>query len=120
MGIITETGVQCRSTGTYRSAISKFHDPIHCTSVFLHNDKNPPQPKYTFIWNVKAVLNFLRKLPENDKLSDRLLALKKTMLLALLSASRMLEIPNLNMAYITKSSTAYTFCFRSCEFYNTA
>ena len=64
-----------------------------------------PQPKYPFIWDVKTVLD--RKLPGNN-LSDKLLTLKVSML-SLLSVSRVSEIPNLRVDYLTKHSCVYTF-----------
>ena len=63
----------------------------------------PPQPKYPFIWDVVTVLYFLRKLLGNDLLSDKLLTLKVSMLLSLLSASRASEITNLRVNYLTKA-----------------
>ena len=65
-------------------------------------NKRPPQPKYPFIWDVETVLDFLRKLPGNDLLSDKLLTLKVSMLLSLLSASRVSEYTNLRVDYLTK------------------
>lgn len=92
-----------------------FYDPNHAgnhSRVLGYFNLRAPQPRYTFIWDVETVSNFLRNLPENDQLSNKLLALKKTILLArLLSASRVSENTNLNMAYLTKSSTAYTLSF---------
>ena len=72
-------------------------------------NKRPPQPKYPFVWDVETVLDFLRKLPGNDLLSDKLLTLKVSMLLSLLSASRVSEITNLRVDYLTKHSSVYTF-----------
>ena len=72
-------------------------------------NKRPPQPKYPFIWDVETVLDFLRKLPGNDLLSDKLLTLKVSMLLSLLSASRVSEITNLRVDYLTKHSSVDTF-----------
>ena len=72
-------------------------------------NKRPPQPKYPFIWDVETVLDFLRKLPGNDLLSDKLLTLKVSMLLSLLSASRVSEITSLRVDYLTKHSSVYTF-----------
>ena len=51
-------------------------------------NKRPPQPKYPFIWDVEPVLDFLKKILGDDLLSDKLLTPKVSMLLALLSASR--------------------------------
>ena len=72
-------------------------------------NKRPPQPKYPFIWGVETFLDFLRKLPGNDLLSDKLLTMKVSMLLSLLSPSRVSEITNLRLDYFTKHSSVYTF-----------
>ena len=72
-------------------------------------NKRLPQPKYPFIWDVETALDFLRKLQGNDLLSDKLLTLKVSMLLSLLSASRVSEITNLRVDYLTKHSSVYTF-----------
>ena len=114
-----EKGLEYRTIGTHRSAISAFHDPIENIRVGNHPrvsalmsgifNKRPPQPKYPFIWDVETVLDFLRKLPGNDLLSDKLLTLKVSMLLSLLSASRVSEIINLRVDYLTKHSSVYTF-----------
>ena len=111
--------MECRTTGTLRSAISAFHDPIETIRVGSHPrasalmsgmfNKRLPQPKYPFIWDVETVLDFLRELPGNDLLSDKLLTPKVSMLLSLLSASRVSEITNLRMDYLTKHSSFYTF-----------
>ena len=114
-----EKRLKCRTIGTHRSAISAFHGPIENIRVSNHPrvsalmsgifNKRPPQPKYPFIWDVETVLDFLRKLPGNDLLSDKLLTLKVSMLLSLLSASRVSEITNLRVDYLTKHSSVYTF-----------
>ena len=71
--------------------------------------KRPPQPKHPFIWDVETVLDFQRKLPGNDLLSDKLFTLKVSMLLSLLSTSRVTEITISRMNYFTKHSSVYTF-----------
>ena len=65
-------------------------------------NKRPSQPKYPFIWDVETVLAFLKKLPRNDFLSDKLFTPKVSMLLALLPASRVSEVTNLKVDYLTK------------------
>ena len=92
-----EKGLEYRTIGTHRSAISAFYDPIENIRVGNHRRvsplmsgifyKRPPQPKYPFIWDAETVLDFLRKLPGNDLLSDKKL-MKVSMLLSLLSVSR--------------------------------
>ena len=83
MAELFEKGLENRTIGTHRSAISAFHDSIGNIRVGNHPrisalmsgifNKRPPQPKYPFIWDVETVLDFLRKLPGNDLLSDKLL-----------------------------------------------
>ena len=99
--------------------ISVFHDPIGNTRIGNHPrvsapmsgifSKRPPQPKYPFTWDVETVFDFIRKLPGNYLLSDKLLTLKVSILLALLSASRVSEMTNLTVDHLTKHSSVYTF-----------
>ena len=113
--------MECRTIGTQRSAISAFHDSIENIRVGSHPrvsvlmpgifNMKPPQPKYSFIWDVESVLDFPRKLRGNDLLSEKLLTLNVSMLLSLLSASKVSEITNLRVDYLTKHSCVYTFAF---------
>ena len=85
-----------RTIGIRRSVISAFHDPIENIRIGIQArvfalmsgifNKRNPQTKYSFIWDVETALDFLRKLPGNDLLSDKLFKLRVSMLLALLSA----------------------------------
>ena len=114
-----ENGLEYRTIGTHRSVISVFHDPIGNIRIGNHPrvsapmsgifNERPPQPKYSFIWDVETVLDFMRKLPGNYLLSDKLLTLKVSLLLALLSASRVSEMTNLTVDHLTKHSSVYTF-----------
>ena len=72
-------------------------------------NKRPPKPKYQFICDAESVLDFVKKFPGNDLVSDKLLTLKVSMLLSLLSASRVSEISNLRADYLTKHLSVYTF-----------
>ena len=110
-----EEGLEYRTIGTHRCAISEFHDLFQNirvgnhtkASVFMSSILNNrhPQPKYPFIWDVETV----RKLPGNDLLSDKLLTLKVLMLLSFLFVSRVSDITNLRVDYLTKDSSVYTF-----------
>ena len=83
LGELFEKRLKYRTIGTHRSAISVLHDPTGNIGIGSHPrvsalmpglfNKRPPQPKYPFIWDVETVSDFLRKLPENDLLSDKLL-----------------------------------------------
>ena len=119
MAELFEKGLEYRTIGTHRSVKSAFRDPIENIRVGNHprvsalmsgiSNLRPPQPKYSFISDVKTDLDFLRKLPGSDFLSDKLLTLKISMLLSLLSASRVLEITNLRVDYLTKHSSVNAF-----------
>ena len=74
-------------------------------------NKRPPKPKYPFICDSESVLDFLKKLPGNDLVLDKLLILKVSMLLSLLSALRVSEITNLRADNLTKHLSVYTFAF---------
>ena len=89
-----EQGYQYSSVCSHRSAISAFHQGIdgkcisenpQVTSLIrgIFNQK-PPQLRYTCIWDVQLVLDYLKKhLPDNKKLTDSQVTLKVTILLAL-------------------------------------
>ena len=76
--------------------------------MFVIFNKRPPQSKYPFIWGVETVLDFLRKLPGNYLLLDKFLALKVSMLL-FFPVSRVSEITNLRMDYLTRNLAVYAF-----------
>ena len=74
---------------SHRSAISAFYEGIDgksigdsphvgllITGIFKQRS---PQPRYTCIWDVQLVLDYLKKhFPDNKKLTDRQLTLKVT------------------------------------------
>ena len=49
---------------------------------------NPPRPRYTAIWDVKIVLDYLSSLENVSKLDIKMLTLKLTMLLCLVTAQQ--------------------------------
>ena len=73
---------------------------------------NPPKPKYCFTWDVETVLNYIRNLPDNSALSIKQLTLKVTMLLALIAINRGSELKLLNLNYLSKYSSRYSFAVR--------
>lgn len=76
------------------------------TGIF---NNRPPIPKCTSIWDVEMVLNYLREIPENNLLSDKLITLKLTILLALTSAARASELTNLDISFLQKLPSVYVF-----------
>ena len=86
----------------------KFFAKAFSIGVF---NKNPPKPKYTFIWDVEKVLKYIKTLPTNTELLDRTLPLKLTSLLFLTSARRCHEICYLDIRYMVKTVSSYKFHF---------
>ena len=76
-----------------------------CFIIFCHDCR------YTFIWDVEKVLTFLSTLNSEEGLSDKILTLKLTMLLALTAAARASEVCYLDIRYLVKHSSGYTFQF---------
>ena len=86
----------------FRSGISAYCDPINGIPIWKESrlaallvgfyNIRPPQPRYTFIWNVKKVIDFFATSNFPSELSLKDLTLKLTMLLALTSAATALEI----------------------------
>lgn len=73
----------------------------------------PILPRYTEIWNISPVLNFLRKLSPADSLNLRDLTLKVCMLMALVSAQR---VQTLHVLKINKMTLKGSYvCFQLDE-----
>jgi hypothetical protein len=116
-----ETGLGYSTIGTHRSAISAYHDPLDEQSVGKHPrvsdlmsgifNLKPPVPIYSFIWDVETVLKYIKTLPLDDSISDKLLTLKLVTLLALTAASRVSEITSLDINYLSRSTEYYSFTF---------
>ena len=94
-----DQGLQYRTINSHRSAISAYHTKLEGKPIGQHPhvcallmgvfNQRPPQPRYTFVWDVETVLRYLKShMPENDKLSDKELTYKLTILLALTAANR--------------------------------
>ena len=72
----------------------------------------PPQPKYTFIWDVQTALTYIKvNWPVNNVLLDKYLSLKLSMLLALASASRENQIQHLDISQMGRLLDQYKFVY---------
>ena len=78
------------------------------TAVF---NNRPPKPRYTFVWDIETVLNYLSELPDNLSLSIRVLSHKLSLLLSLTAASRVLEICYLSTEYMVEFKDKFVFKF---------
>lgn len=116
-----EKGLKYNTICTYRSAISAYHKPFEgkpigqnsrisalITGIF---NLRPPLPRYTFVWDVSDVLDFIRKLPTDDSISNKDLTLKLASLLAITSASRASEVCFLDIRFLSRGKKSYEFEF---------
>ena len=97
-----QQGKQCRTLNVYRSAISMTHPVIDSHRVGEHPmicqllkgifNSRPPQPRYSFTWDVSVVVGHIKSLCANSALSLKVLSQKLAMLLALTSAERSSEL----------------------------
>jgi len=69
----------------------------------------PALPRYTAIWDVKIVLDYLQTLSPNESLRLRDLTFKLTMLLALTSAQRLQTLHNLRLDNMSHSYDCIEF-----------
>ena len=69
----------------------------------------PPQPKLSFVWDVKLVFDHFRDMPSNEELSDKQLTHKLVMLLLLLGGQRLNTIHNYSVNKMIITTTSVTF-----------
>ena len=108
LAYLYKEGYQFSSINSYRSAISSVHDRIDGVTVGQHPlvtrlvkgvfHSRPPLPRYSHTWDVQTVLDFLRSLGNNWKLSLKHLSWKVTMLLALSRPSRSADLALLDLS----------------------
>lgn len=69
----------------------------------------PPNVRYSEIWDVKVVLDYVKTLTPVKKLSLKDLTLKVVMLTALVSAQRCQTLHKLDLDNLNKGKSSYTF-----------
>ena len=69
----------------------------------------PALPRYTEIWDIDIVLNYLRTISPANKLNLKLLTYKVTMLLTLLTGQRIQTIQLLNIDFMKITSSCVRF-----------
>ena len=72
-------------------------------------NSRPPQPRYTTTWDVTDVLNYLRTLIPNDKISLEQLSHKLVILIALVSSQRAQTIAYIVTQDSTVSKSSVSF-----------
>ena len=122
LSTLFEKGLQYRTINSHRSAISAYHDHVDGKPVGKHLrvcplltgvfNQRPPQPRYTFVWDVEIVLVYLKtNMSDNSQKSDQDLTHELTDLMALSSASKASSLQHLNIKFMTRNDTSYKFHF---------
>ena len=103
-------GKQYRTINVRRSAISSAHVHVDSKPIGQHplvvrlmrgvSICRPPQPRYQHTWNVAMVTEYLSRLGGNDNLSEKQLAQKLCMLMALTCPERSSILASLNIKYL--------------------
>jgi transposase-like protein len=96
--IYFETGVGYGAVNAARCALSVVLPRIGGQTIGEHflvrwlckscHEQRPPQPRYSAFWSVDKVLTWIKSLGRNSKMSWKLLSLKLTLLLLLVSSQR--------------------------------
>ena len=114
-------GAAYSTLNSIRSSLSSFLLPCDGHPVGSHPlvtrfmrgvifNSRPPQPRYTTTWDVTDVLNYLRTLIPNDKISLEQLSHKLVMLIALVSSQRAQTIAYIvpQDSTVSKSSVSFS------------
>ncbi|XP_031568824.1 uncharacterized protein LOC116303435 [Actinia tenebrosa] len=116
-----ENGLGYSAINTARSALSMVIDTSGVTfgthplvTRFLKGvyEMKPSLPRYTHVWDVRTVLTYLNTLSPLRDLSLKVLTLKLTTLLCLLTGQRCQTIAKLNTEYMQKTQNSYIFTIR--------
>ena len=121
MSHLYDLGLQYRTINNYRSAISAFHckvsgipvgkNKLVCSLMLGISNERPPQPKYSDIWDVQQVLDYLISLPPNESLTLKQLTLKTVGLLALSHINRGSELKYLDIRFMRDTNKSFIFSF---------
>ena len=114
-------GLEYRTINGYRSAISAYHEEAKGIPIGQHPkvcqllsgvfNKRPPQPKYTVIWDISKVIDNISTLGNNENLSTKIITLKLTTLLAILSSNSVSELTYLDIRHTAFKEDSVVFYF---------
>ena len=112
-------GLSYSNLNTARSALSSILPSIDGIPVGQHPliirflkgvfESRPAMPRYTAVWNVNQVLDYLKTLYPVNEISLKSLTLKLTRLLALVTAQRGQSLPFLNVDTMIGSGSSIVF-----------
>ena len=114
-------GLEYSTINGYRSAISTYQEkakgipigqhPKACQRLLGVFNKETRQPKYTVIWDISKVIDYISTLDNNEDLSAKIITLKLTTLLAILSSKRASELTYLDIRHIEFKENSVIFHF---------
>ncbi|KAK6046411.1 site-specific recombinase, phage integrase family [Cooperia oncophora] len=120
LGQLFESGASFSSISTHKSAIIVYLSAINgefcredmilvnrCMKGFFR--QRPPRPRYADIWDVSAVLKYLRSLGPNATLNLKQLTHKTVMLLALVAPKRVSELAALSLDSVRLGEGCWAF-----------
>ena len=103
-------GLDYRTINWYRSSIWAHQEKSERVPKGQHSkvcqllsgvfNKRPPQPKYTVTWVISKEIAYISTLVNNENLSTKIITLKLTTLLAILSSNRVSRLPYLDIKHI--------------------
>ena len=110
LGYLFDSGLEYRTIGCHRSAISVYQENVDNKPVSQHPsvcailkgvfNQRPPQPRYVFILDIHTVLDFIKcQSSGRENLSDKVLTYKVVIFMVLSSASRVSPIHHLDIGY---------------------
>ena len=115
---LADSGLGYSAINTARSALSVLLSVESRDSIGNHPlikrflkgiyEKSPSVPRYTMTWDINIALKYLRELSPIKSLSLKMLTLKLTLLLALVTAQRVQSLQLLKLSNLTKG-TDYIF-----------
>ena len=74
-------------------------------------NKRPPEPKYTVTWDISKVMDHISTLGNIENLCTKVITLKPTTLLAILSSNRAPELTYLDIRHIAFKENSVIFYF---------
>ena len=125
LSTLSEKGLQYRTINSHRSTISAYHNYVDGKPVGKHPrvcamqtgvfNQRPPQPRFTFVWDVEIILVYLKtNISVHSQLSNKGLTHKLTILMALSSASKPSSLQHLNIKFMARNDMLINFIFINC------
>ncbi|KAJ8031599.1 hypothetical protein HOLleu_24840 [Holothuria leucospilota] len=116
---LRDQGLHYSAINTARSALATFTtlssgnsistDPMVARFLKGIFSTYPPMPRYTEIWNVSLVLDYIRGLPPVEELDLKMLSLKLCFLVAITSAQRLQTLHLLQLDQLTLNDDSAVF-----------